>query len=63
MDREQVLREVMERDERDIHRQTAPLRQAEDAVAVDTTGNSLEESYQLLLEVIRERLGRTEGCR
>lgn len=63
VDREQVLREVMERDERDIHRQTAPLRQAEDAVAVDTTGNSLEESYQLLLEVIRERLGRTEGCR
>ncbi len=63
VDREQVLREVMERDERDIHRQTAPLRQAEDAVAVDTTGNSLEESYQLLLEVIREKLGRTEGCR
>ena len=63
VDREQVLREVMERDERDIHRQTAPLRQAEDAVAVDTTGNSLEASYQLLLEVIRERLGRTEGCR
>ena len=63
VDREQVLREVMERDERDIHRQTAPLRQAEDAVSVDTTGNSLEESYQLLLEVIREKLGRTEGCR
>ena len=63
VDQEQVLQEVMERDERDIHRQTAPLRQAEDAVAVDTTGNSLEESYQMLLEVIRDKLGQTEGCR
>ncbi len=63
VDQEQVLQEVMERDERDIHRQAAPLRQAEDAVAVDTTGNSLEESYQMLLEVIGDRLGLTEGCR
>lgn len=60
VDREQILQEVMERDDRDTHRQTAPLRKAEDAVAVDTTGNSLEESYQLLLGVIRKKLGLTE---
>ena len=60
VDQAQILREVMERDERDIHRQTAPLRQAEDAVAVDTTGNSLEESYRQLLEVVREKFQRME---
>lgn len=57
VDRAQILRDVLERDERDMNRASAPLRQAEDAVAVDTTGNSLEESYQALLGIIRARLG------
>jgi len=56
-DFDQVLREVKERDRRDTERETAPLRQAEDAVLADTTGLDLEESFQLLLGLIRERLG------
>lgn len=55
-DYETVLREVIERDERDTGRTAAPLRQAEDAVAVDTSGKSLEESFQALLNLIRERI-------
>jgi len=50
-----VLREVRERDERDTRRAAAPLRQAEDALRVDTTGLSLEESFQLLSKTVRER--------
>lgn len=53
----QVLREVVERDRQDMERETAPLRQAEDAVLADTTGLDLEESFQLLLRLIRERTG------
>ena len=53
----QVLREVVERDRRDTQRETAPLRQAEDAVLADTTGLDLEESFRLLLGLIRDRLG------
>ena len=53
---EQVLKDVMERDYRDMNRETAPLRQAEDAVLVDTTGIGLEESFQMMLRLIRERL-------
>lgn len=34
----------------------APLRQAEDALLVDTTGNSLDESLDVLLETIKRRL-------
>lgn len=56
VDYETVLREVIERDERDSGRAAAPLKQAEDAVAVDTSGKSLEESFQALLNLIRERI-------
>lgn len=55
-DYDTVLREVIERDERDSGRAAAPLRRAEDALLVDTTGNSLEESFEALLQTIRERL-------
>lgn len=60
-DYDQVLAEVVERDRRDTQRETAPLRQAEDAVTADTTSLDLEGSFQLLLGLIRERLGPLEG--
>lgn len=53
---EQLLREVRQRDEQDTNRAAAPLRQAEDAVLLDTTGNELEQSIALVLRVIRDRL-------
>lgn len=57
----QVLQEVIERDRRDSEREAAPLRQGADAVAADTTGLDLEGSFQLLLGLIRERLGEGGG--
>jgi cytidylate kinase len=53
---EQVLEDVIQRDYNDTHRDVAPLRQAEDAVLVDTSELDLEESFQLLLNTIRERI-------
>ena len=55
-DFETVLSELLERDRRDSERSAAPLKQAQDAVLVDTTGKTLEESFQLLLQTIQERL-------
>lgn len=52
-DYEEVLRDLVERDAKDTQRAAAPLRRAEDAVEVDTTGCSLEESLERLLSVIR----------
>ncbi|MCR5663898.1 MAG: (d)CMP kinase [Oscillospiraceae bacterium] len=52
-----VLCELELRDYQDSHRQTAPLRRAEDAVLVDTSGIDFEESFQLLCRTISERLG------
>ena len=50
---DQVLSEIQQRDWDDSHRETAPLRQAEDAVVVDTTELNFEESLAALLTVVR----------
>ncbi len=55
-DYEAVLADIRERDERDETRAAAPLKNADDAVELDTTGNTKEESLALLLRIIRERL-------
>lgn len=54
---EKVLREIEERDYNDSHRAAAPLRQAEDAVLLDTTELDFEESREALLNIIRGRTG------
>lgn len=53
---QQVLREIVERDYADEHREIAPLRRAEDAVLVDTTALNLEESLEALENLAKERL-------
>ena len=54
---EEVLADVVKRDDADMHRAVSPLRQAADAVRVDTTDCSLEESIARVIRVIREKLG------
>ena len=54
---EKVLKEIQERDWDDTHRAVAPLRQAEDAVLLDTTELNFQESETALLNIIRERAG------
>ena len=44
------------RDYQDIHREIAPLRQAEDAVLIDTTNMGFHEVCDALLELMEERL-------
>ena len=51
---EKVLKEIEERDWNDSHRATAPLRQAEDAVLLDTTELDFAQSEQALLKLIGE---------
>ena len=54
---EEVLADVIQRDKQDTERETAPLRQADDAVLVDTTNADLDQSEEMLLAVCREKLG------
>ncbi len=53
---ETILKEIKERDYQDMNRATAPLKQAEDAVLIDTTEIGLEESINLMIKTIKERL-------
>lgn len=53
---EAVLREINERDEQDMHRTIAPLREAADAIRLDTSALNFDESEQALLKLIQEKL-------
>ena len=52
---EKVLKEIQERDWNDSHRAVAPLKQAEDAVLLDTTKLDFEQSEEALLKIIEEK--------
>ena len=53
---ETVLADMVERDRRDSGRAIAPLRQADDAVLVDTSTLTLEQSIDTVVRVILERI-------
>ena len=53
---EDVLRDIILRDEQDMNRAIAPLRQAEDAVLVDTSELNLQESLEALCALVDEKL-------
>ena len=54
---EEVLQQIVERDWADSHREAAPLKQADDAVLLDTGLLNFEESLTALLNIIREKVG------
>ncbi len=51
---EDVLADVIERDNNDMNRPIAPLKPAQDSVIVDTSDLSLDESIELLIKTIEE---------
>jgi len=53
---EQVLQDIRDRDERDMSRDISPLRQAADAVVLDTTDLDLDESLEALVRLAETRL-------
>lgn len=53
----QILAETQQRDRQDSERAIAPLKKAADAVVLDTSSCTLEQSVAAMLALIRERLG------
>ncbi|MBE6806651.1 MAG: (d)CMP kinase [Ruminococcaceae bacterium] len=53
---EEVLADMVKRDYDDSHRATAPLKQAEDAVLVDTSGETLEQSVARMKAIVLKKL-------
>ena len=58
---DEVLAEMKQRDEQDTLRAAAPLKAAEDAVILDTSGNTLEQSIAEVCRLIADRTGRRFG--
>lgn len=50
----EVYEDMLQRDYNDINRETAPLRQAEDAVLADTGALDFEQSLELILDIIKK---------
>ncbi|MCH5171108.1 MAG: (d)CMP kinase [Oscillospiraceae bacterium] len=50
-----VLADLKVRDYQDSHREIAPLKPAEDSVVYNTTGNTLEESVEDVISIIKEK--------
>ena len=55
---EEVLADMLRRDEQDMNRAAAPLKQAEDAILADTSDMTLAESIEHICALIGERFGR-----
>lgn len=54
-DIEQIEKDIIERDERDMTRKESPLRQAEDAILVDSSDMSIEEVIQTIINICEDR--------
>ena len=50
-----VLTEMIRRDDQDTNREIAPLRQAEDAVLVDTSDMSLPQVLDIIKRIVKEK--------
>ena len=56
-DYQEVLTEIINRDARDMNREMAPLKQAEDAFLVDSSDMTLAEVEETICKIVRERMG------
>lgn len=52
----EVYDDMVKRDYNDMHREIAPLKKAEDAVVADTSDCSFDESVELVLKIVKERI-------
>lgn len=54
---EQVLKDLQQRDYQDSHREIAPLKQAKDAIKVDTSGLDIDGVVETIRRIVLEKVG------
>ena len=52
---EEVLKNIIDRDKRDSSREIAPLKQADDAIYLDSTPLSIEEVVEKIIDIIKAK--------
>lgn len=55
-DLDEIRRDIIERDERDMNREVSPLKQAEDAILVDSSEMGISEVVDAILAVYKEKI-------
>ena len=55
-DLEEIMKDIEDRDYRDMHRKISPLKQAEDAVLVDSSDMSIDEVVNTIITLAKERM-------
>ena len=58
---EEIAHDIEERDHRDMTREIAPLKQAEDAVLLDTSSMTLAQVVEEILKIVREKGYKADG--
>ena len=54
-DLEKIKADIIERDERDMNRENAPLKQAEDAVLIDSSDMGIDDVLKAMVEIINKK--------
>lgn len=55
-DFEEIKKMIIQRDANDMNRAHSPLKKAEDAIVLDTTGMDIEQVLQAILDIVAERV-------
>ena len=64
---DEIQKDIEERDERDMNREISPLKQADDAVLVDSSEMTIQEVVNCILQIFRDKVilsdevGKNEG--
>lgn len=58
IDLQTVLEDIKKRDYNDTHRAIAPLKKADDAILLDTTTLSVQDTKNKIIEIIKEKLNK-----
>ena len=56
-DLEKTKQDIILRDEQDMNREISPLRQAEDAVLLDSSDLSIEEAVSAVIDIYNKKRG------
>lgn len=54
---EEIAAEIAERDHRDMTREVSPLKQADDAILVDTSDMNIEQVTEKILSIVKDKTG------
>ena len=56
-DFDEIEKDIIDRDYRDMHRETSPLKQAEDAVLVDSSEMNIDQVVETIRSIYEEKKG------